>query len=59
MHMKFQFSGNQTQVLRPKVTPDMAQATLLQEKLQALSYRPMNGFHKDQREARKSLRELR
>ncbi len=57
--MKFQFSGTSAQVLRPKVTPDMTQATLLQQKLQALSYRPMNGFHKDQREARKSPQEFR
>lgn len=45
--MKFRLSQSDM-VLRTRVTPDTAQADALRRKLEALSYQPSNGFHKDQ-----------
>jgi hypothetical protein len=33
--------------VRPRVTPDPEQAEQLRRKLEAVSYQPQNGFHKD------------
>jgi hypothetical protein len=39
-------------VVRPRVVPDSSAMDALERKLASLSYRPSNGFHKDQRQLR-------
>jgi hypothetical protein len=42
-------------IVRPRVVPDDAQASALQAKLAALDYTPLNGFHKDRKQDRRSV----
>ena len=39
-------------VVRPKVVPDSSVMDALERKLASLSYRPANGFHRDQLQSR-------
>jgi hypothetical protein len=45
-------SAESSSFARPRVTPDPDQAAQLQRKIQALSYHPANGFHRDTRQDR-------
>jgi len=48
--MMFKLKSAESSFVRPRVTPDPDQAALLQRKIQALSYNPANGFHRDVRQ---------
>jgi hypothetical protein len=50
--MLFKLKSAESPVARPRVTPDPDQAAQLQRKIQALSYHPANGFHRDTRQDR-------
>ncbi|PZN29681.1 MAG: hypothetical protein DIU71_13925 [Proteobacteria bacterium] len=39
-------------VLRPRITPDPKQAAELLRRMNALSYSPENGFHRDRMQSR-------
>lgn len=39
--------GNAFSVVRPRVTPDPAQAAELERRVRELNYTPDNGFHRD------------
>lgn len=46
-------------ILRPRVTPDPAQAAELQRRMNDLNYSPENGFHRDQSQKRSKQPRLR
>jgi hypothetical protein len=48
----FKLKSAESSFVRPRVTPDPDQAALLQRKIQALSYNPTNGFHRDLRQSK-------
>jgi len=50
--MMFKLKSTASEFVRPRVTPDPDQAAQLQRKIQALSYNPANGFHRDTRQDR-------
>jgi hypothetical protein len=50
--MIFKLKSNETSFVRPRVTPDPDQAASLERKMSALSYYPVNGFHRDARQCR-------
>ncbi len=50
--MIFKLKSRETPFVRPRVTPDPDQAALLEQKMNALSYSPTNGFHRDSRQRR-------
>jgi hypothetical protein len=50
--MLFKLKSTESTIERPRVTPDPDQAAQLQRKIQALSYHPANGFHRDRRQNR-------
>ena len=50
--MMFKLKPAESEFVRPRVTPDPDQAAQLQRKIQALSYHPSNGFHRDRRQNR-------
>jgi hypothetical protein len=50
--MLFKLKSAESSFVRPRVTPDPDQAAQLQRKIQALSYHPSNGFHRDMRQDR-------
>lgn len=50
--MIFKLKSTGSSFVRPRVTPDPDQAALLQQKMNALSYHPLNGFHRDVRQDR-------
>jgi len=52
--MLFKWKLTEPSFVRPRVTPDPEQAALLERKMNALSYYPTNGFHRDQRQARQT-----
>jgi hypothetical protein len=50
--MIFKLKLIESSFVRPRVTPDPNQAATLQQKLDALTYSPANGFHRDVRQSR-------
>lgn len=50
--MIFKLKSSESSFVRPRVTPDPDQAALLERKMNALSYSPANGFHRDLRQVR-------
>jgi hypothetical protein len=50
--MMFKLKSTGASFVRPRVTPDPDQAAVLQQKINALSYHPANGFHRDLRQGR-------
>jgi hypothetical protein len=50
--MMFKLKSAVSEFVRPRVTPDPDQAAQLLRKIQALSYNPSNGFHRDMRQDR-------
>jgi hypothetical protein len=50
--MIFKLKSSESSCVRPRVTPDPDQAALLERKMNALSYYPVNGFHRDLRQER-------
>lgn len=50
--MLFKLKSAESPCVRPRVTPDPDQAAQLQRKIEALSYHPANGFHRDTRQNR-------
>jgi hypothetical protein len=50
--MIFKLKSNESSFVRPRVTPDPDQAASLERKMNALSYYPVNGFHRDLRQCR-------
>lgn len=50
--MIFKLKSSESSFVRPRVTPDPDQAALLERKMNALSYSPTNGFHRDLRQVR-------
>lgn len=52
--MMFKLKTAELPFVRPRVTPDPDQAAALQRKMEALSYTPVNGFHRDLRQCRRT-----
>jgi hypothetical protein len=50
--MIFKLKSSESAFARPRVTPDPEQAAALERKMNALSYYPSNGFHRDVRQCR-------
>jgi hypothetical protein len=50
--MIFKLKSSESPLVRPRVTPDPDQAASLERKMSELSYYPVNGFHRDARQAR-------
>lgn len=50
--MMFKLKSSESTLMRPRVTPDPDQAASLERKMNALSYCPTNGFHRDSRQLR-------
>ena len=45
--MIFKLKSSEASFVRPRVTPDPERAASLERKMNALSYCPVNGFHRD------------
>jgi hypothetical protein len=57
--MLLKYKCAETAVMRPRVTPDPAQAAELLRRMSSLSYSPENGFHRDRAQSRTPAPKLR
>jgi hypothetical protein len=57
--MLLKYKLAETTVMRPRVTPDPAQAAELQRRMNSMSYSPENGFHRDRAQCRSAVPKLR
>jgi hypothetical protein len=56
--MVFKLRDAQSSIVRPRVTPDPQHAAQLAKRFSELAYCPENGFHRDQRQDRRSMPRL-
>jgi hypothetical protein len=57
--MLLKYKPAEMAVMRPRVTPDPAQAAELLRRMSSLSYSPENGFHRDRAQSRTAGPKLR
>lgn len=57
--MLLKYKSAEMAVMRPRVTPDPAQAAELQRRMSSISYSPENGFHRDRAQRRTAAPKLR
>jgi hypothetical protein len=57
--MLLKFKSPEMALMRPRVTPDPAQAEKLLRRMSEMSYSPENGFHRDRAQSRTSTPRLR
>lgn len=50
--MVFKLRPKSPSIAHPRVTPHPEHAAALQRRMDALTYNPQNGFHRDQRQSR-------
>ena len=56
--MLFKLRDMPSTIVRPRVTPDPERAAELEKRFSELAYSPENGFHRDQRQHRRSMPRL-